>query len=219
MDKVTNQPLLNEITQQIQASPSASKTSAGQAISNEQKESLAATFELFRINYGNQFNAAYPDVESSTAAMRLWLTNLKDYPADLVRRVAEEVIRNERFLPNLATFREYCDNAFSLFGLPETHSAYIEACRAPSPKSNYNWSHPAVFYAGQATDWFFLGSESESTVFPVFKMNYEKLCERVIKGEELSAPILKALPEHISHPLSSKQNLDHLKALRDQLDL
>ena len=146
-------------------------------------------------------------------------TNLKDYPADLVRRVAEEVIRNERFLPNLATFREYCDNAFSLFGLPETHSAYIEACRAPSPKSNYNWSHPAVFYAGQATDWFFLGSESESKVFPVFKMNYEKLCERVIKGEELSAPILKALPEHISHPLSSKQNLDHLKALRDQLDL
>lgn len=151
--------------------------------------------------------------------MRLWLTNLKDFPADLVKRVAEEVIRNERYLPNLATFREYCDNALSLFGLPEPHSAYIEACRAPSPKSNFSWSHPAVFYAGQATDWFFLSSESESTVYPVFKMNYKKLCERVIKGEDLESPILKALPEEISHPLSTEKNLEHLKTLRAELDL
>lgn len=186
-------------------------------ISNEQKEALAATFELFRINYGNQFNAAYPDVESSTAAMRLWLTNLKDYSGELVKKVAEEVIRNERYIPNLATFRSYCDNAFSLFGLPDSHTAYIEACRAPSPKSNFDWSHPAVFYAGQATDWFFMASESERRVFPVFKMNYEKLCERVIKGDELDQPLAKALPEEITHPLSKKENLQHLKSLKDHL--
>ncbi|QIZ85305.1 hypothetical protein HF888_14200 [Bermanella marisrubri] len=218
MDKATQQPL-NEITQQIQALPTESKISAGQTISKEQKEALAASFELMRINYGNQFNAAYPNVESSTAAMRLWLTNLKDFSADLIQKVAEEVIRNERYLPNLATFRQYCENAYSLFGLPDSHRAYIEACRAPQPKANFNWTHPAIYYAGKATDWFFLSSEPEDKVFPIFKHNYQMLCERVIKGETLDDPIPKALPQETTTPLSGEANLQHLKALRDELEL
>jgi len=151
--------------------------------------------------------------------MRLWLKNLKDYPAELVKRVAEDVIRNERYIPNLATFRQHCDNAYALFGLADAHTAYVEACRAPSPKSNFQWSHPAVFYAGQATDWFFIASEPESRVFPVFKHNYQLLCERVIKGEKLDHPIAKALPETISTPLDKETNLANLKSLREKLAL
>ena len=217
--KAVTKPLLNEITQQIQASQSASATSAGQKISDELKGSLAASFELLRINYGNQFNAAYPDVESSTAAMRLWLKSLADFPADLILRAAEQAIQHERYLPNLATLRSYCENAYQLYGLPEARSAYIEACRAPQPKSGYNWSHPAVYYAGKATDWFFLSSESEQLVYPVFKRNYEQICERVIKGENLEEPVLKALPEEVHIPLSRKENLEHLADLKKTLDL
>lgn len=219
MDKTRVRPLLNEITQQIQASPSASATSAGPKISEAQKTSLAASFELLRINYGNQFNAAYPDVESSTAAMRLWLKNLADFPAELIVKATEQAIQHERYLPNLATLRGYCENAYQLYGLPEAHTAYVEACRAPQPKREFNWSHPAVYFAGKATDWFFLGSESEKMVFPIFKRNYELLCERVIKGEALEVPVLQALPEEVSIPLTKKENLKHLSDMKKALDL
>jgi hypothetical protein len=218
VSKVTPQ-LLNEITLQVQASPKESPTSAGQTISKELKSSLAASFELMRINYGNQFNAAYPNVESSTAAMRLWLKNLADFPATLIQNAAEQVIQHERYLPNLATFRGYCENAYDIFGLPSADSAYIEACRATQPKKAFKWSHPAVYFAGLATDWFFLSSESKEKVFPVFKRNYEILCARVIKGETLNVPVEKALPAEITTPMTRKENKLHLQQLRDSLKL
>ncbi len=204
---------------QVQASPKESPTSAGQTISKELKSSLAASFELMRINYGNQFNAAYPNVESSTAAMRLWLKNLADFPATLIQNAAEQVIQHERYLPNLATFRGYCENAYDIFGLPSADSAYIEACRATQPKKAFKWSHPAVYFAGLATDWFFLSSESKEKVFPVFKRNYEILCARVIKGETLNVPVEKALPAEITTPMTRKENKLHLQQLRDSLKL
>jgi hypothetical protein len=187
--------------------------------SNEQKEALAATFELFRISYGNQFNAAYPDLERSMAAMRLWLKHLQDYPASLIQAAAERVVKHENFLPTVAKFREHCDHAFELFGLPDAHRAYMEACRAPQPKKSYKWSHAAVYYAGLASDWFFLANTVENKAFPVFKHNYELLCERVIKGEELNVPIMKALPEEVGVTMSVKDNKNMLKGLRKQLDL
>ncbi|MGR6872316.1 hypothetical protein ACU6U9_08420 [Pseudomonas sp. HK3] len=204
---------------QVQASPKESPTSAGQTISKELKSSLAASFELMRINYGNQFNAAYPNVESSTAAMRLWLKNLADFPAPLIQKAAEQVIQHERYLPNLATFRGYCENAYDIFGLLGAESAYIEACRAPQPKKTFIWSHPAVYFAGLATDWFFLSSEPKDKVFPVFKRNYEMLCERVIKGEKLDIPMEKALPAEITTPMTRTENKQHLQQLREQLKL
>jgi hypothetical protein len=196
-----------------------SKTSAGQTASKEHKEALGATFELFRISYGNQFNAAYPDLERSTAAMRLWLTHLQDYPAALIKAAAERVVKHENFLPTVAKFREHCDHAFELFGLPDAHSAYMEACRAPQPKSEYRWSHVAVYYAGLASDWFFMANSIESKALPVFKRNYAILCERVIRGEDLKMPVRKALPAELSAPLSATQNKKKLSALRKQLDL
>lgn len=151
--------------------------------------------------------------------MRLWLKHLQDYPASLIRLAIEEVIKNENYLPTLAKFREYCDSAYRLFGLPEARQAYVEACRASQPKSAYNWTHPAVYYAGLATDWFFIASEPEDKVFPVFKRNYELLCERVVKGEQIEKPIIKAIPAEIEQPLSTEENKQHLKQLRQSLKL
>lgn len=151
--------------------------------------------------------------------MRLWLKNLSDFPPELILKAAEQAIQHERYLPNLATLRGYCENAYQLFGLPDARSAYIEACRAPQPKSEFKWTHPAIYFAGKATDWFFLSSESESFVFPVFKKNYELLCDRVIKGEKIETPVHKVLPDQVHIPLSKKENAAHLAALRKSLDL
>lgn len=207
---------------QVQPLKSDSATPAGQTETQFSPQLISAVngvFEVLAAGYGNQYHAAYPNAEQSSLAKRLWAKHLNHYPANLVMKVADDIIAQETFLPSIAKFKQYCDNAYDAFGLPNVNSAYIEACRAPQPKKSFNWSHPAVYFAGLATDWFFLSSESRDQVFPVFKRNYEMLCERVIKGETLDVPLEKALPESISKPLTKKQNQDHLKSLRASLKL
>lgn len=220
MDKATTQPVLNKVTQQIKALQSGNVSKAGEnelALNPDTIEAINGVFLLMAANYGNQYNAAYPTTDRSNIAKRLWAKHLNHYPKNVIMAVADQIVGGETFLPALAKFKEYCDKAYSLFGLPEARSAYIEACRAPQPKSGFAWSHPAIYYAGKATDWFFLSSESERIVFPVFKRNYEMLCERVIKGEELTAPMVKALPKEVHIPLTKKENQKHLAELKKSL--
>ena len=113
-------------------------------------------FALFRLNYHNQFYAAYPDNEQLNQAKRLWLEALADYPAEQVLRGAKTAIENNDYLPTLAKMLECCVQALGEMGLPDARSAYLEACRAGSPKSAQPWSHPAVYLAGRDSDWVFL---------------------------------------------------------------
>ena len=76
-----------------------------------------------------------------------------------------------------------------------------------------------MYYAGKATDWFFLQGQTEAQTFPVFERNYELLKERVRKGEVLHPPVAKAIEKQAAAPLSTEQQKDKLKALREQLDL
>lgn len=121
-------------------------------------------------------------------------------------RAAERTVKESKWLPSVNDVVSRCDMA-DTYGLPSAHSAYIEACRAPSPKAEYDWSHPAVYYAGRASDWFFLSSAPESTAFPVFKRNYEMLLVRVQNGEDLSIDIPLAIPEKIEVPLTAEENI------------
>jgi len=64
-----------------------------------------------------------------------------------------------------------------------------------------------------------MANSIESKAFPVFKHNYAILCERVIRGEDIKMPVLKALPQEVSTPLSVKQNQKKLTELRKKLAL
>lgn len=151
---------------------------------------------------------------------RLWASLLAEYAPALILKAAEACVRNSSFLPSIHDIVRQCaKHKFQLFGLPETHAAFIEACRAPSPKAAFNWSHAAVYFAGRASDWFFLASVAEEQSFPVFKRNYELICERVMQGEDLELPLPKALPQEISRPLDKESQLAHMRALRKQIQL
>jgi hypothetical protein len=97
------------------------------------------------------------------------------------------------------------------------HAAYVEACRAPSPKKEYNWSHPAVYFAGRATDWFFIANEPEEKTFPVFKRNYDLLLQRVQAGEKLEIDLPPALTNGVETPLSRDEQKARLKGLMGKL--
>lgn len=213
--------VLNRVTQQLKPASDAYKTQAGQTnerpkASNDQLDAINQIFELFRFNYHNQFLKAYPDLETINMAKRLWLRLLADYSGAAIMRAAEKSVRESSFLPNVHEVLSRCDSAETL-GLPSAHAAYVEACRATTPKREFSWSHPAIYFAGRATDWFFIANEPEQVVFPVFKRNYELLIKRVEAGEELHVEVEKALPQESSVPLSAEEQKRRMAQLKQSL--
>ena len=149
-------------------------------------------------------------------AKRLWLRLLGDYSGEVIMRAAEKAVKENGWLPNVHEVLARCDVS-EVLGLPAAHAAYVEACRAPSPKKEFNWSHPAVYFAGRATDWFFIANEPEEKVFPVFKRNYDLLLNRIQNGEDLEIDLPRALPQETTTPLSRDEQKDRLKNLMADL--
>jgi len=210
--------LLNRTTQQLQPASSDSTTPTGERrpLTIEQKTAINQLFELFRFNYHNQFLKAFPDHGTLITAKKLWAGLLLEYAPEVVMKAAERAVKESSYLPNVHEVIRRCDPADTL-GLPTAHAAYIEACRAPSPKREYSWSHPAVYYAGRASDWYFLANMPESRAFPVFERNYQLLLNRVQQGEDIALEIEKALPERIECALPKEEQRQRLSALKDSL--
>ncbi|MCV6615296.1 MAG: replication protein P [Cellvibrionaceae bacterium] len=199
-----------------------SLTHPGKAEADEllaRKETINQVFSLFRVNYHNQYHSAFGDETLLSQAKRLWLEGLERFDNDTILRGAKRVLETSDYLPTLNKMIRCCEGEPAQHGLPAAYSAYQEACSAPSPKAEANWSHPAVYLAGKQAGWFMLASNAEKTAFPIFKQCYEKYCEQVLAGNKLSMPELKALPEEVGEPLSKSENQKRMAALRKQLDL
>lgn len=148
------------------------------------------------------------------AAKRLWLSQLKKHTFHNIMQACEKIVKEQPYLPTLSTVITYCDANLNS-QMPDAYQAYIEACRASSPKAQFNWSHPAIYYAGLASDWFFLANTEEKQAFPVFKNNYEILLKRVNAGENLNIKLPKALEENPTQkasPQAAKAQFDKIKA-------
>lgn len=220
--------LTDQALQTLQASSNATPTAAGPRGSRApsahkdiaDKDSVINAinqmFAEFELVYHNQFQKAFPTVEKLTYGKKLWFTNLNDFSAEQILRAARRAIKESEFLPTVRGILKFIETEYEALGLPDARSAYMEACRAPSPKSDFAWSHPAVYYAGRESDWFFLANSVERQAFPVFERNYKIICERLLRGEHVDLPVHKALPAEVHHPLSKEEQLDHLKKLREE---
>lgn len=212
--------LLNRVTQQLKQASADSATPVGQSSqrppSDDQVSAINQIFELFRFNYHNQFLKAFPDLDTMNMAKRLWMRLLSDYSGEVIMRAAEKAVKESSWLPNVHEVLARCDIS-EVLGLPSAHAAYVEACRAPSPKKEYQWSHPAVYFAGRATDWFFIANETEQKAFPVFKRNYDLLLQRVQAGEKIEIDLPPALTHGVETPLSREEQKDRLKGLMGEL--
>lgn len=187
--------------------------------SNAHIDVLNEIFTLFRINYHNQYYKAYSDAQILNQIKKLWLESLSQFAPETILRGARKVIEESEFLPTLNRMMRACQGDPEKFGLIDAHRAYVEACRAPSPKASYAWTHPAIYHAGVASDWYFLASNAEKIAFPIFERHYVRLCERVMNGEVLPTPQLHALPQTIETPLSREENAKRMHELRKNLEL
>ncbi len=176
-------------------------------------------FALFRLNYHNQYYAAYPDGEQLSQIKKLWLDSLHDYPVEQILKGARHAIENSEYLPTLNRMHECCQQGLVDLGLPAPHDAYLEACRAQAPRSAQVWSHPAVYLAGRDSDWFFLANNSERVTWPVYRDHYQGYCARVMRGERLEVPAPEALEKPATKPLSREEQLRELRKLREQTGL
>ncbi len=188
-------------------------------MSNAHIDAVNEVFALFRINYHNQYYKAYSDTSVLNQIKKLWLESLQRFTPKTISRGGRKVIEKSEYLPTLNKMIEACQGSPEDFGLKDPHSAYIEACQAASPKSAYSWSHPAVYHAGTACDWFFLASNPEKVTFPIFKQHYLRICGNVIDGEKLANPQVKALPETIETPLTKAENIQRMNEMRKSLDI
>lgn len=182
-------------------------------------DAINQMFAEFELAYHNQYYKAYPTADQLTLAKKYWLGVLQDYAPAQIVAAARKLVRSSEFLPSISSVVKACESGIGLFGLPPVREAYIEACRATSPKAAWNWSHDAVYHAGKATDWFLLASEPEERIFPVFEHYYRELCRRVMLGEELESPCVAALPERSATPLSAEENRARMRELRATLGL
>ncbi|HQQ74856.1 MAG TPA: replication protein P [Pseudomonadales bacterium] len=169
-------------------------------------------FAEFALVYHNQYQKAFPDKEKLMLAKRLWMQHLAHYKPEQILAAVRRVTQESEYLPTVHGVLKYL--GANALGLPDARDAYREACLAPSPKVEQQWSHPAVYLAGAASDWFFLASQTEKTALPVFEKHYRALCERVAQGETLRMPVVAALPEKIHQPLTAEQRQAAMMKLR-----
>ena len=194
-------------------------TEAGQTKQRDQRvDTINQVFALLKLNYHNQFYRAFANEADLNSAKRLWFDSLSQFSSAVILKGVKTVIESSEFLPTLRTMIQACEEQ-SESGLPDAHAAYIEACRAPSPKAEYNWSHPAIYYAGKATDWFFLQSNAENVAFPAFKQEYEKISRLIRQGVVFEQPRALASPDSFETPLSNDENKKRIDSLRSKLDL
>ena len=57
-------------------------------------ETINQVFALFRLNYHNQYYAAWSDAEQVNQVKRLWLEALTPYPTAVILRAAQHAIEN-----------------------------------------------------------------------------------------------------------------------------
>lgn len=184
--------------------------------SDEHINAINQVFALFQLNYHNQYFKAFSNNKDLTHIKRLWFEALKGFSPNIIMLAAREVVKETEYLPTLKKMLDACQ-AVSQPNLASAHQAFIEACQAPSPKANFKWSHPIVYHAGAASDWFFLQSNSEYITFPIFKKHYEHMLQQLKKGETFHAPKRLNIADNTHTPLDKKQNKQHLDALRKSL--
>ena len=193
-------------------------TKAGNENLNSWRNTINEVFALFEVNYHNQFYSAFKNDEDQLIQVKiLWRDALKKFSQKQVLRAAKSIIEQSEYLPTLNRMLMQCAQESS--SAPSAHQAYVEACRAASPKAEQAWSHPAVYEAGKRSDWFFLSTTAEKFAFPVFKNHYQDLLQQLNEGASIEKPALPdARQVEESEKTSKEEGLKKIKDLKKSLD-
>lgn len=113
-------------------------------------------------------------------------------------------------------FRELCRITPEDLGLPDVNDAMREACHAGDWET-HQWSHIAVLHAARTVGSYEIRNLTAKQLFPLFSHAYEQVVRRVLAGEVLVGPAMRALPETVHVPATAEEAKANLAKLRELL--
>lgn len=152
-------------------------------------------FARFHHIYTHRFESAYGDETTLNQAKREWAMSLAGITEVQLEFALERCKREHAWPPTIAEFLKLLQPTPESIGLPSLEQAYLEACVNSHHPHSHHWSHICVQLAAQQVSYHALRSEAERNTKPVFKLAYEKLCQRLFNGETIELPRAKSQPE------------------------
>ena len=168
------------------------KTPRGpQKLSSSKKEFIASIDNLFlklELAYHYQFYKVFGTDERLNEGKKLWAMSLKGFSLDTLGQAIEDVIGSQSYLPTLTDIVKACSEIKDKDGFPSIEEAYIEARKSYSPRNEYPWSHPIVYFSGKKLGWNTLDEKDSKELFFAFKRIFLRMKERAIDGYEFKIP-------------------------------
>jgi hypothetical protein len=216
--------LAPRVEREIAASSTTSAIPPGQTDARGRRdpalvEAINQVFALFRLNYHNQYYAAFSEAEQLRQIKKLWLDSLSDFPPAQVLQGARLAIEASEYLPTLNRMRSCCEESLPALGLPAPRSAYLEACDAGTPPETMHWSHACVYWAGRDCGWRFLATAPERDSWPRFSKAYQQRCASILGGDPLPPIPDPPVPQLGSKPLTGAAAIEKLHKLRNDNDI
>lgn len=171
-------------------------TGKSQPIDHDTKVLINMIFARFHHIYTHRFESAYADETTLNQAKREWAISLAGITPAIIEHALERCKKEHAWPPTIAEFLTLTQLEPQAIGLPSIHEAYLEACHKSNAPEVHSWSHLCVHLAAMNAGYFLLRSESEKVSKPVFTQAYLDLVNRLMAGETLTMPSVKAnLPE------------------------
>jgi hypothetical protein len=178
--------------------------------SNRQEfvEAIDNLFLKLELSYHYQFYKVFGTDQRLSEAKRLWAESLKKYPAASINSAAEMVIQTNDYLPTLTEVIKACGDSLEYMNIPSVQEAFIESQKSSSPRQEFPWTAPIIYWAAREVGWDIINSSNNSYALKVFSKVYLRLAKEMSAGKSF----------HI-HPRADREilepiDLDLLASLR-----
>ena len=176
-----------------------------QKLNSNKKEFIDSIDNLFlklELAYHYQFYKVFGTDERLSEGKKLWAVSLKSFSLETIAQAIENVIGSQSYLPTLTDIVKACSEINSYDGFPSVEEAYIEARKSFSPRQQYPWSHPIVYFTGKKIGWNLLDERDSKELFHSFKKIFNSYKKNAVDGVEFKIEPIKEIPQ--SKPLNKK---------------
>ena len=176
-----------------------------QKLNSNKKEFIDSIDNLFlklELAYHYQFYKVFGTDERLSEGKKLWAVSLKSFSLETIAQAIENVIGSQSYLPTLTDIVKACSEINSYDGFPSVEEAYIEARKSFSPRQQYPWSHPIVYFTGKKIGWNLLDDRDSKELFHSFKKIFNRYKKNAVDGVEFKIEPIKEIPQ--SKPLNKK---------------
>ena len=176
-------------------------------------ECIDSLFLKLELAYHYQFYKVFGTDYRLNEGKKLWATSLKSFSTETILEGIENVVVSQSYLPTLTDLMKACAEINSQDGFPSAEEAYIEARKSFSPRAEYPWSHPIVYFVGKKIGWNFLDEKDSKELFFSFKKIFNKLKVEAFNGNEFkiekteNQPPLTPLNKKLFESLRKKHNV------------